>query len=298
MSDAAYKGRLEGLEIAFTYVRTEETVNEIVVLHDCDPVAAHLLGRSITAGIMAAALLPEDQRMNICWRYPGRLKTLVVDAGAEGSARGMCSPTLLQEAEDEQALFGDIGDIQVVISKKGRILHSGTTPVSLHDPVADFGYHLALSDQIETAMCATIAFQPDTAKPVKRSQGWMLQALPGCDLPLFERLRRRMEGADFRRVAIQMAEAEEGIAEVIQLLCAEEAAYRGMQVKQASTPHFSCTCSEEKMKAALRTIPIPERMQLVKAQESSRVRCQFCSRAFTFDIAACIAVWSSHQSEK
>ena len=38
---------------------TTELVNQIVVMHDCDPAAAHLLGRSVTAGAMAAALLPE-----------------------------------------------------------------------------------------------------------------------------------------------------------------------------------------------------------------------------------------------
>ena len=298
MSDAVYKGRLEGLEIAFTYARTAAAVNEIVVLHDCDPVAAHLLGRAVTAGVMAAALLPKEQRVNICWRYPGLLKTLVVDAGEDGTVRGMCSPTSLQEAPDEQALFGDIGDIQVVTSQAGRILNSGTTPVSLHDPVSDFGYHFAISDQVETALCATIAFQPDMENPIKMAQGWMLQALPGCDLPLFERLRRRMEGAAFRRVATQVAGLEEGMAEAIQLLCAEEAAYQGMHVEQASSPQFACTCSEEKMKAVLRAIPIQERMQLVKDRESSRIRCQFCSRAFTFDIEACIAVWNSHPASE
>ena len=118
MSDAVYKGRLEGLEIAFTYARTAEAVNEIVVLHDCDPVAAHLLGRAVTAGVMAAALLPKEQRVNICWRYPGLLKTLVVDAGEDGTVRDVFA-YLLQEAPDEQALFGDIGDIQVVTSQKG-----------------------------------------------------------------------------------------------------------------------------------------------------------------------------------
>ena len=107
-----------------------------------------------------------------------------------------------------------------------------------------------------------------------------------------------MEGAAFRRVATQVAGLEESMAEAIQLLCAEEAAYQGMHVERASSPQFACTCSEEKMKAALRAIPIPERMQLVKDRESSRIRCQFCSRAFTFDIEACIAVWNSHPASE
>ena len=57
MSGMCYKGRLEGLDLAVTYTDSFEIVNKAVILHDCDPVAAHLLGRCMTATIMAASLL-------------------------------------------------------------------------------------------------------------------------------------------------------------------------------------------------------------------------------------------------
>jgi len=69
MTDLLYKGRFEGLDIAFTYAVTTEAVNEAVVRHNCDPAAAHILGRAMTGSLLAAAVLPEDRRLNTCWRY-------------------------------------------------------------------------------------------------------------------------------------------------------------------------------------------------------------------------------------
>ena len=163
--------------------------------------------------------------------------------------------------------------------------------------MADVGYHFSISDQVETAICAVIAFQPEPHAPARVSQGWMLQALPSCDLELFDTLRRRMEAADFKRLAGEAADGEEAMAAAVQLLGTGQCGYRGMQVEQVAAPHFACTCSKEKMLAVLRAIPIPDRMQMVKAQESTTIRCQFCARAFTFTIEDCIAAWNVNRTE-
>ena len=55
MNDLLYKGHFKGLDIAFTYAVTTSAVNEAVVRHDCDPAAAHILGRAMTGALLAAA---------------------------------------------------------------------------------------------------------------------------------------------------------------------------------------------------------------------------------------------------
>ena len=54
MNDLLYKGHFKGLDIAFTYAVTTAAVNEAVVRHDCDPAAAHVLGRAMTGALLAA----------------------------------------------------------------------------------------------------------------------------------------------------------------------------------------------------------------------------------------------------
>lgn len=294
MADQIFKGRFEGLEIAFVHGVTTEMVNQIIVMHDCDPAGAHLLGRSLTAGVMAAALLPENQRMNVSWRYPGALKAIVVDAGQDGSVRGMISPSQLGAlAENNAALFGDVGELQVVTTVDGKILNSGSTPVALHDPVNDFSYHYSISDQIETELSALIGFQRSAEVPVILSQGWMIQALPACDLEQFDRIRRKMEKPFFRRLTQEPAAADDGFARVVEVLVGQESGYTGLEVERAQAPFFACTCSREKMADVVRSIPVPERMNMVRRDEDVHINCQFCSSKYRLTIADCINAWNN-----
>ena len=294
MEDEIYKGRLDGLDIAFVYAKTTELTNEIIVKHNCDPAAAHLLGRSVNASVMAASLLPSNQKINISWRYKGALKAIVVDAGHDGSVRGMISPAQLTNlAKDNTSLFGDVGELQVVTSDGGKILNSGTTPVALHDPVNDFGYHFSISDQIETEIVSYIGFQQNPERPVVVSQGLMIQALPSCDLSNFDIIRRRMEGPPFKKAVQRSDIVDDGFGQVVGVLVEGQDLYSGLEVKKVATPYFKCTCSQEKMAAVVRSIPIPERMNMVKRNEDVYINCQFCATKYKLTIAECIAAWNN-----
>ena len=289
MNDQLIKGHFKGLDIAFSFTETAQTANEIIIRHDCDPAAAHLLGRALTGALLSAAVLPAGQRINVCWKYKGVLKTIVADAGQDGSVRAFISPTRLGEAGDMDALYGDLGDLQTVVSEGGKILNSGSAPVSLHDAVKDLAYAHCISDQVETGMAALIGFNPDPEYPVAICQGWMIQALPGCDPERFERVRQRMESPAFRELLSRAADPEKA-AEV---LTKGETGFQGLHREICSTPHFECTCSKEKMGAVVRTIPIPERMEIVKKKEPLTVQCQFCNELYEMSIDDCIAAWNS-----
>lgn len=296
MSGICYKGRIEGLDISVAYSDTFELVNQVIIMHDCDPVAAHLIGRSITAGVMAASLLADRQRINISWRYPGLLKSIVVDAGQDGSVRGMISPQHLEQASENEALYGDIGDIRVVTSHKEKILNSGTTPVSLHDPVNDFSYHLSLSDQIETSMRCVIAFQANTETPVLLSHGIMIQALPSCNLEIFDRVRNKLQSEWFlKKMTAELMGND--VRFILESLVEDEEGFFNVVLHEVASPYFSCSCSKKKMKAVIRSLPIPERMDMVKKGENIKINCQFCSQTYLLSIEECIAAWNSKPND-
>ena len=295
MNDLLYKGRFKGLDIAFTYAVTTRAVNEAVVRHDCDPAAAHILGRAMTGALLAAAIQPEDQRLNVCWRYQGALKTIVVDAGQDGTVRGFISPPHLSihgDAHDE--LYGEVGELQVIVSKNdGSIANSGTTPISLHDAVNDLAYHYCISDQVETGMSAMIGFAPDPENPVKLCQGWMIQALPNTDLERFDRIRRRMDEPGFRELLGHGSESDGYFEQIAKTLIGDEEGFAGIQMEECPVPRFECTCSREKMGAVLRSLPIPDRMTMVKRNEPVGISCQFCNERYELSIEECIVAWNT-----
>ncbi len=293
MNDLLYKGHFKGLDIAFTYAVTTKAVNEVVVRHDCDPTAAHILGRAMTGALLAAAILPEGQRLNACWKYHGVLKTIVVDAGQDGIVRAFSSPEQLGVIDDvHDSLYGEMGDLQVVVSDNGAIANSGTTPVSLHDAVNDLAYHYCISDQVETGMSVMIGFNPDPESPVRLCQGWMIQALPGTDLERFDRIRHHMDENGFRELLSHESDTDNYFEELAKSLIGDEEGYEGIQVEPCPVPRFACTCSKEKMSAVLRSIPIPDRMTIVKRDEPVGISCQFCNTRYEMTIGECIAAWN------
>jgi len=299
MKDLLYKGHFKGLDIAFTYAVTTCAVNEAVVRHDCDPATAHILGRAMTGSLLAAALLPEDQRLNTCWRYQGALKTIVVDAGQDGSVRGFISPPHLGIYGDaHDALYGEVGELQVIVSSpNGSAVNSGTTPIALHDVVNDLAYHYCISDQIETGMSSMIGFNPDPESPVALCQGWMVQALPNTDLERFDRIRRKMDDEGFRELLSHEGSAEDYFEKIATSLVGEESGFEGLHMETCPAPRFQCTCSREKMTAVVRSLPIPERMELVKKNEPVGIQCQFCNERYELRIEECIVAWNEKAAE-
>jgi molecular chaperone Hsp33 len=292
MSDRLYKGHFQGLDVAFSCALTTKTANDIVIRHNCDPVAAHILGRALTGALLSAAILPENNRLNVCWKYTGALKTLVADAGADSTVRAFISPPQLGESEDLTALYGDVSDLQTVVSKDGTILNSGSSPVSLQDVVKDLAYAHCISDQVETGMTALIGFNPDPECPVRICQGWMIQALPNCDLVLFDRIRNRLEHPAFRELLAKEADPERAAA----LLADDEEGFDGFYIEECSHPRFQCSCSKEKMGPVVRTLPVPERMEIVKKNEPITVQCQFCNERYEMSINDLIAAWNDKES--
>ncbi len=293
MQDLLYKGHFKGLDIAFTYAVTTSAVNEAIMRHDCDPAAAHILGRAMTGTLLAAAILPEKQRLNASWKYQGALKAIVVDAGRDGTVRSLVSPPHLSHFEDaHEGLYGDMGELQLIVSEQGIIMNSGTTPVSLHDPVADLAYHYCISDQVETGMSAMIGFNPDPENPVHLCQGWMIQALPNTDIERFDRIRQRMDNAGFRELLGHESESEGYFEQIANSLIGDEAGFNGVHMETCPSPTFKCTCSKTKMGAVLRSIPIPDRMTIVKRNEPIGINCQFCNERYEMTIDECITAWN------
>lgn len=293
MNDLLYKGHFKGLDIAFTYAVATNAVNETVLRHDCDPAGAHVLGRATTAGLLASAVLTEGRRLNLCWRYQGGLKTIVVDAGQDGTVRSFISPPQLAGLEDaHESLYGEMGDLQAVVTEAGRIVNSGTTPVSLHDGVNDLAYHYCISDQVETGMSVMIGFNADPQKPVQLCQGWMIQALPGTDLERFDRIRNHMDEKGFRELLRHESESDNYFETIAKSLVGDEEGFEGVYMEACAPPRFQCTCSRKKMAAVMRAIPIPERMEMVQAKENIRINCQFCNERYELTIEECIVAWN------
>lgn len=290
--DLLCKGRLEGLDVAFSYVNIPNTASEAVLRHHCDPVAAHLLGRALAAGLLAASTLGARERVNIRWTYRGTLKTLLVDAGPDGTCRALITPPRLADTPDAAALTGDGGEMRVIRTADATVTASGTTGAQLLDVVDDLAMFLCVSDQVETAMTVLIGFSDREGAPVRVCRGVMLQALPGCDLALFHRLREALAQPRVRELIASSEEEEHLPRKILEAAAAPAGEGRSVRLFHTSAPTFQCSCSQQKMGAVLGAIPAVERADIVEKGDPLSIRCHFCNRVYSLTPEECMRIWS------
>ncbi len=292
--DYLYHGRVDPLHIGFVFTSAAALVSHSVRLHDCDPAAAHLLGRALGAGLLLLPRLSSQERLNLHWRYGGVLRNLLVDLRGDGRIRGLVNPPRLHGlAEDLDALYGEEGSLHSVTSRNGVLLNSGTTPCPLRDAPADLAYHLSTSEQVETEMNVMIALTHDPEHPVSLCQGLLLQALPGCDLDCFSRVRARLHHPEVRTLLGHPSGADTLFEDLLRALLREEAPGANLHVEAAPTPRWFCTCGPEKFRASLALLGPADRAEILAEGQPIRVRCDFCNRLHTFSPEEARKLWDA-----
>ncbi len=292
MNGTLYRGRIEGLDIAFHYAVTTGLANEAVVRHACDPVAAHLLVRALTMGVLAASSGGEGERLNVRWAYGGKAQALVVDAGSDGTVRGLINPVALSDASDVQDLYGEQGEIRVVRSRQGTVTASGTVEACFMDVVDDLTAFLCMSDQVESGAAVLVAFSDDPEQPVHVSRGLLVQALPDCDLERFQRVRTQLELEPVRALLARVTEPDNLFEDILRALTVDELDAPRWTMTEAMEPVFRCNCGPAKIGAAVRSLSYADRMDIVQKKEDVAIRCHFCNERYVLTVDECIRAWN------
>lgn len=294
MKDFVYHGRLEGLQLGFSFAVTPTLASQAVVQHDCDPVSAHLFARALNAGVLCMHTLGDHEKLNLHWSYEGALRTLLVDLHQDGRIRGLISPPNLGEvATERDAIYGTGGRLNVVQSREARVLNSGTVDCSLQHVVRDLGYYFSASMQRETELNVMVDFTHDPEAPVALCQGVMLHALPEADLRQFGRIRERLFSEDVRELLAQPAVADTHFETVLSCLVKEEGVALQIHLEQGPVPELFCNCTEEKFRTSLNTLNAQDRKEILAGGEALVVRCEFCNQRYEFSPERCRTLWEA-----
>ncbi len=281
MDDFLYRGVLPQHQIRFGYCLTTAATNDAILAHGCDPVAGHVLGRALSAAILTSILLQDDERYTLRWNYNGDLNSIVVDVGADADARGFVAPVnLMLNAVDTSAVYGDTGRIALIKSTSSGVLSSGVTEARLLDVIDDLTMYFAESDQIETAMVVLIGFNSDPEKPVKLCQGMILQAMPDCDLSVFEMVRQRLS-SDAVRQRLACEPTHDNYVECIFEALLPPGEHTAPILHACNSPAFRCQCSQEKIMQVSSLLDNDDLKSIVSKGESLHIQCQFCARRYS-----------------
>jgi molecular chaperone Hsp33 len=112
---------------------------------------------------------------------------------------------------------------------------------------------------------------------VQQAGGFIIQLMPFTGDAVVEKLEKRISQIDSVTAMLERGLTPEGILEEI-------LGEFGLEVTDTLPAAFVCDCSKEKVSRALATISRKDMDSIINDGESIEVKCQFCNRAYRFEI--------------
>jgi molecular chaperone Hsp33 len=282
-SDYLLRGIILESNIRFAFTDATGTATFGIVAHDTDPLAAELFAGALLTGALVSPLLNDSERYSFRWEYSGKLKHIIVDVNADCDIRGLIAPPhLMNETASEQDIWGnEEGFVSVIKSKDGAILNSGKTRTAFNDPAADAGFFFSVSDQLETEFAIAIEFDSEPQFPVKIAAGFMLQAMPGCNLETFDAYRKKIVSDEFAALLMAKLPSEKKLWQLITAITGNTDKNQ-ISYTYGNSPGFRCNCSQEKMKRAMSVLDQDDLKSLFKENANPGIVCNFCRKQYRF----------------
>jgi molecular chaperone Hsp33 len=257
---------------------TTTLVNEACRRHDVGPTAAAALGRALTGAILLAALLKDDQSVQLIFEGNGPLGKVFTEAGSSGWARGyVASPRadlpLKNGLLDVAGGIGRAGFLRVIKDIGMEKKYTGLVQLYTSEIGEDIAYYLTESEQTPSAIGLGVHLQPDGK--IAAAGGFLIQSLPPADEEIIRQLEDKI--AELGPVTSQLNVGKTPGQILSQL-------FSSIPHKQTSRYElsFKCHCSRAKMEKALYSLSEDDMKYLIQQNEEIDAKCDFCNEHYIF----------------
>ena len=278
MKDHLLRATAEGVR-SFAAITTD-LVSDAARRHDCYPIAAAALGRTITGALLFAANLKNEEAVTIKIAGDGPLGRIVADAVPEGFARGFVDNPhvdLPLNAKGKIDVAGGVGRNGVVsVTRFTGLEHdvSGSCELISGEIAEDLTNYLFVSEQ--TPSSVGLGVLVDTDLSVRAAGGFLVQPLPAVSDAVLDRLEQNLKSMRSVTELIDGGLDARGIISTV---------FEGLDVNfMTETPlAFRCQCSRERVESTLMSLNAGDRRSLIE-DGHAEVVCQFCGEKYQFTV--------------
>ena len=249
--------------------------------HNTSPVMTAALGRLLSGGAMMGAMLKGDKDLlTLQIQCSGPAQGLTVTADSKGNVKGYAVNPVVNLPPNAQGKLDvggalDLGILSVIKDMGLKEPYVGQCQLQTGEIAEDLTYYFATSEQIPSAVGLGVLMNKDNT--VKQAGGFIIQLMPFTSDEIIEKLEKRISEIDSVTMMLERGLSPEGIL-------GEILGEFGVEVTDTLPTAFVCDCSKEKVSRALATISKKDMDSIINDGESIEVKCQFCNKAYTFDI--------------
>ena len=266
-------------------LNSRSIVNEAIRIHKTSPVATAALGRLLTACSMMGCMMGEkEDRMSITVTGEGPIGKLIAATDYMGNVRGYVQhpevdvPLKSNGKLDVGTAIGK-GAMTVLKDMGGQEPTNGTIPLVSGEIAEDIASYFAISEQIPTLCALGVLVDKDLS--CRAAGGVLVQLLPFADPNVVDQLEKNANCLTNISKQFEKGLSNEEIA-AIALDGIEYDLFDEIDVE------YKCTCSRERMAAALHSVGKVELRRMLDEQlaegkpEELEISCHFCNNSYRF----------------
>ena len=242
--------------------------------HDCYPIAAAALGRTMTGGLLMAANLKAEESITLRIDGKGPLGQVIIDASPEGTVRGYVkNPHVeLPLRNDKLDVGGAVGEGYIHVTRFTGLKQpfTGSAPLVSGEIAEDITNYLLVSEQTMSSVALGVLINPDFC--VAAAGGFFIQALPGVEDDVLTKVEENI----LRLAPVSQLVKEYGCAKSIL-----EKVFAGLSVRfyEEQELAFRCQCSKERIRNVLISLGATEIRELIK-EGQAEMTCHFCGNIY------------------
>lgn len=273
MEDTLTIATAEGVRIYA--ITTKNLVQEAADRHHTSHLATAALGRAMSGALMLAATMKDGERILLKLKGDGPIGEVVAEAQGTSVRGYVGEPDVFMPLKNGKLdIGGALGQGTITLTRYLQNGESFTGHAELADGeiATDITNYLYMSEQTPSSVALGVLVDKDGK--VLAAGGYFIQAMPGCDEEVLEKLGNNVAVTPYVTQLLELGYTPEKIIEVLA---------RGLEfdIKESMPVKFSCGCSKDKilnMLAALRQDDI----DYLTEQPDTEVHCQYCNKVYHF----------------
>lgn len=281
MSDYIVRATAANAQIRAFAATTREMVETARLAHDTSPVMTAALGRLLTAGSMMGSMLKgEKDLLTLQIKGDGPARGLTVTADAQANVKGyaiepqvMLPPNAMHKLD----VGGAIGKgILSVIKDMGlKDPYVGQTQLQTSEIAEDLTYYFATSEQVSSAVGLGVLMEKDNT--VRQAGGFIIQLMPFAEEEVIQKLEKNLAEVSSVTKLLDEGNTPEQILELL-------LGGLDLEINDTIPTRFHCNCDKERVEKAIISIGKKEIADMIADGEPIEVKCQFCNKAYHFDM--------------
>lgn len=273
MEDTLTIATAEGVRIYA--ITTKNLVQEAADRHHTSHLATAALGRAMSGALMLAATMKDGERILLKLKGDGPMGEVVAEAKGTSVRGYVGEPDVFMPLKNGKLdIGGALGQGTITLTRYLQNGESFTGHAELADGeiATDITNYLYMSEQTPSSVALGVLVDKDGK--VLAAGGYFIQAMPGCDEEVLEKLGNNVAVTPYVTQLLELGYTPEKIIEVLA---------RGLEfdIKESMPVKFSCGCSKDKILNMLAALSQDD-IDYLTEQPDTEVHCQYCNKVYHF----------------